>query len=172
MPRPLQRQRVDLLQAMPVFGALRQDTLELLLDEARIRTVAAGDYFFREGEDALAMYVLEAGRAAVLKVWQGEEYLLHELGAGDCLGEVALLDLHPRSASVRALVDCRAIELTPADLARLAEHDMEQFALIQMNLGRELCRRLRIADELLFANARQGGRLGPDLDSLRVFHSH
>ena len=33
---------------------------------------------------------------------------------------------------------------------RLYEHDIEQFALIQMNIGREVCRRLRQTDEALF----------------------
>jgi CRP-like cAMP-binding protein len=63
---------------------------------------------------------------------------------------MALMDLCPRSASVLAEEDCRAIELTAADLLRLFERDAEQFALIQMNIGREVCRRLRTTDDLLF----------------------
>jgi CRP/FNR family cyclic AMP-dependent transcriptional regulator len=69
---------------------------------------------------------------------------------------MALMDLQPRSASVRADTDCLAIELAAADLMRLYEHDVEQFALIQMNMGREVCRRLRYTDELLF-HFRMGG---------------
>ncbi len=56
----------------------------------------------------------------------------------------------PRSACVIAITDCSAIELTPQALAELFERDAEQFALIQMNIGREVCRRLRAADERLF----------------------
>jgi CRP-like cAMP-binding protein len=63
---------------------------------------------------------------------------------------MALLDLCPRSASVRAVEDCSAIELSSANLYRLFERDVEQFALIQMNIGREMSRRLRITDDLLF----------------------
>jgi CRP-like cAMP-binding protein len=63
---------------------------------------------------------------------------------------MALMDLFPRSASVRAVQDCHAIEIGPSDMLRLAQSDMEQFALIQMNLGREVCRRLRATDEQLF----------------------
>jgi len=57
----------------------------------------------------------------------------------------------PRSASVKAIEDCSAIELRPDHLMRLFERDVEQFALIQMNMGREVCRRLRATDERLFA---------------------
>jgi len=141
---------IELLQRMPIFGAIREDTLRVLLQQAGTVAVPAGAYFFRESDAASSMFVLESGAVSVLKLWQGDEHLLHQLGAGDCLGEMALMDLQPRSASVRANTDCVAIELATADLMRLYEHDVEQFALIQMNIGREVCRRLRATDELLF----------------------
>src|SRR5438309_1491543 len=122
--------RIELLQRMPVFGAIREETLHFLLDQARQVRVDAGHFFFREGDRAESMYVLETGQVAVLKGWQGHELLLHHLAAGDCFGEMALLDLFPRSASVRADVDCVAIELGCANLYRLFERDAEQFALI------------------------------------------
>jgi CRP-like cAMP-binding protein len=75
---------------------------------------------------------------------------VRELGPGDCFGEMALMDLFPRSASVIARDDCRALEIAAGDLLDLYEHDVEQFALVQMNMGREVCRRLRATDELLF----------------------
>jgi CRP/FNR family transcriptional regulator, cyclic AMP receptor protein len=147
----MQAKRIELLQGMPIFGAIREDVLSFLLEQAQVVAVAARDYFFREGDDAQSMFVLEAGRVAVLKSWQGRKYKLHELGLGDCFGEMALMDLMPRSASVKALEDCSAIELRSDHLMRLFEFDVEQFALIQMNMGREVCRRLRTTDAQLFA---------------------
>jgi CRP/FNR family transcriptional regulator, cyclic AMP receptor protein len=147
--------RIELLQHMPIFGAIREDMLRLLLGHAREVAVRTGAFFFREHDPASSMFVLEAGRVAVLKSWQDRELILHTLNAGDCFGEMALMDLFPRSASVRAEEDCRAIEFGAADLLHLFEHDAEQFALIQMNIGREVCRRLRATDELLF-RARMG----------------
>ena len=141
---------IELLQRMPIFGAIREDVLHVLLGGAGSVEVAPGGCFFREGDEAGSMFVLEAGRASVLKGWQGREFVLHHLDAGDCFGEMALMDLCPRSATVQADQPCRAIEFTPADLFRVFEFDAEQFALIQMNLGREVCRRLRATDELLF----------------------
>ncbi len=142
--------RIELLQQMPIFGAVREDALQLLLEPVPVVQVASGGYFFREQDPAQCMYVLESGRVAVVKQWRGREMPLRELGSGDCFGEMALLDLFPRSAAVRAMEDCVALELTPADLLRLFERDSEQFALIQMNIGREMCRRLRVTDEMLF----------------------
>jgi len=142
--------RIELLQGAPVFGAIREDTLQFLLERARMVSVGAGGFFFREGERAESMFVLEAGHAEVLKYWQQREFVLLNLTAGDCFGEMALLDLFPRSASVRAVQDSVAIELGAAELYELFERDAEQFALIQMNIGREVCRRLRATDEMLF----------------------
>ena len=53
------------------------------------------------------------------------------------------MDLLPRSASVRAVEDCTAIRLSAANLYQVYEQDLKQFALIQMNMGREVTRRLR-----------------------------
>jgi CRP-like cAMP-binding protein len=147
--------RIQLLQRMPVFGGIRADVLRFLLGLCPIVEVPAGEYFFREHDAADSMFVLESGRVAVLKSWRSQESLLRNLGTGDCFGEMALMDLLPRSASVRALEDCKAIQVSAANLYRVYEHDLEQFALIQMNMGREVSRRLREADERLF-RARMG----------------
>ena len=146
----LKAARIELLQGMPFFGAIREDAVRFLLEHAGTVVVQAGEFFFRENDPAASMFILETGRAAVIKSWQGRELVLHAFGAGDCFGEMALMDLCPRSASVRAEEACSAIELGTADLYKLFERDAEQFALIQMNLGREVCRRLRATDELLF----------------------
>jgi CRP/FNR family transcriptional regulator, cyclic AMP receptor protein len=141
---------MGLLQQMPIFGAIDDEALQFLLDPVPSIMVPKGEYFFRENDPADRMYVLESGRVAVFKEWAGREMLLRHLDAGDCFGEMALLDLFPRSASVRAVSECRAIALGPDDLYRLYELDAKQFAMIQMNIGREMSRRLRDADDRLF----------------------
>ena len=146
----MDKARFELLQAMPIFGGVSDATLDFLLGCARDTRVEAGGFFFSEGDDATGVYILEKGRVAVCRKWKGRDVILRYLSQGDCFGEMALMDLQPRSASIRAAVDCQAIELLPDALYRLYERDLEQFALIQMNMGREVCRRLRQADEVIF----------------------
>jgi len=167
----MQTTRIQLLQRMALFGALRQETLQFLLEQARSKSVPAGEYFFREKDPADCLYVLETGRAAVVKSWQDGEFVLRHLERGDCFGEMALMDLFPRSASVRAVADCDAISLAPGDLYRLFERDPEQFALIQMNMGREVCRRLRESDEQLFRVRMAEAKTESDFDTETVFRS-
>ncbi len=150
--------RIELLQRMPVFGGIRTEVFQFLLGFCPIVSVPANDFFFRERDQANSMFVLEMGKAAVLKSWRGQEYLLKTLNEGDCFGEMAVMDLCPRSASIRAVEDCAAIHISAANLYKLYEQDLKQFALIQMNMGREVTRRLREADDRLF------NRVGPDAD--------
>ena len=154
--------RSEVLQSMPIFGALREEALQVLLEHARSVEVRGGAFFFRENDPARSMFVLEAGTAQVTKRWRGREFVLNSLMPGDCFGEMALMDLAPRSASVRAETDCRSIEFSTDDLLRLYERDVEQFALVQMNIGREVCRRLRATDELLFRVQMGDVPVGPD----------
>jgi CRP/FNR family cyclic AMP-dependent transcriptional regulator len=142
--------RIELLQRMPVFGGIRADVLQILLGLCPVVSVPTNEYFFHEHDQADSMFVLEAGKVAILKVWRGQEYLLNILKKGDCFGEMAVMDLSPRSASVRAVEDCTAIRVSAANLYKLYERDPKQFALIQMNMGREVTRRLRKADDRLF----------------------
>jgi CRP-like cAMP-binding protein len=142
--------RIRLLQNTPIFGGVREEVLSLLLERVTETTVSKGTCFFEEGDDGVSAFVLERGSVSILKQWEGQRYLLRHLHAGDCFGEVALMDFCRRSASVMADEDCLAVELTARDLLEVARKDLEQFAMIYMNMGRELCRRLRDADERLF----------------------
>jgi len=140
----------ELLHTMPVFGGISEDTLDFLLQLADLRHFSAGEYFFHEGDNAASMFVVQSGRVAVLKSGEGKELMLKELNEGDCFGEMALLDLYPRSCSVKALNACTVIEISQQYLFRLYQHNLEQFTIIQMNIGREISRRLRLTGEQLF----------------------
>jgi CRP-like cAMP-binding protein len=145
----MQDERIEALQQMSIFGGLRDDTLRLILSVATVAHVRQGDYFFREGDAGDSLFVLQGGKAAVLKRLGEQECLLRHLNRGDCFGEMSLIDFSPRSASVRALEDCEALQISAACIAQVYEKDVEQFALIEMNMGREVSRRLRQTDAAL-----------------------
>jgi CRP-like cAMP-binding protein len=134
---------------MPVFGGILPEVVELILAHAEVVSVDAGGYFFEEGARGGSMFVLEAGRVEVIKLRGEQEFLLTQLERGDCFGEMSVIDLCPRSASVRAVENSTAIELSNTTFRKIFDADLEQFTMIQMNMGRELSRRLRRADEML-----------------------
>jgi CRP-like cAMP-binding protein len=144
-------EQIALLQNIAVFGGISADAVEFLLQRSDQCHVTAGNHFFEENDEALSMFVLEDGAVSVIRYWKDTPVILRHLGSGDCFGEIALMEMMPRSATVRADVDCTAIELPRAALFELYHADLEQFTLIQMNMGREICRRLHDADDRLFA---------------------
>jgi len=140
----------SVLCSVPAFGGLTLDTLGFLLDRAVHTTVATGEYFFKQGDSGEAVYILDTGRVAVEKELGERRYLLRVLKAGDCFGEIALLSVTKRTASIRAIEPCEALRITNRHLRDLYAHDLEQFTLLVMNLGREVCRRFEEIDKRLF----------------------
>jgi CRP/FNR family cyclic AMP-dependent transcriptional regulator len=143
-------ERLELLAEMPAFGGMNAATLELVARLAEPVEVSAGEHFFREGDETHIMYVLQTGQVEIYKTWQSSSKVLRRMKAGDCFGEMALIDLFPRSASALAVESSKALEITPPILNEIYQQDLEQFVMLQMNMGREISRRLRWVDELLF----------------------
>ena len=144
------RREIELLQGMAVFGAVSEASLELILEDSTTVERSAGEYFIREGDEARAFYVLERGRVRVERGHLESQIALAKLGSGDCFGEMALIECANRSASIVALEPSLALRVPLDALERVMSADLEQFTLIQMNLAREVSRRLRLADQRLF----------------------
>ena len=138
------------LEQMPFFGGIRPSIIELILSHSSPLAKAAEEYFFIENEIANSMFLLTDGEVEIIKAYNHKNYQLSHLIAGDCFGEMAIIEHNIRSASVKALTNCTAIEISNDCLGEVYLADIKQFALLQMNMSREVSRRLREANELLF----------------------
>ncbi len=147
----MSKQSISLLQNHPIFGGINFSTIELILELSLLVHKKQGEFFFREGEPGCSMYVIQNGSASVIKSSGQTEYLIGQINEGDCFGEMAIIDHCPRSAAVKAETDVSAIEITTSILLEVYKHDLEQFTMIQMNMGREVSRRLRESSDRLFA---------------------
>lgn len=94
-----------------IFSKLEKSDLERIGKVIVARTYAKGEGIVKEGEQAVAFYVIIGGKVEVTK---GGE-LLNTLGAAECFGEMALLDGYPRVASVRAVEDTECLVMTRWD---------------------------------------------------------
>jgi CRP-like cAMP-binding protein len=112
--------------------------------------VGAGDVVIGEGEPARSVLVVCAGELEICKrSGQGGEVRLAVLHTGDCLGEMSLIDIQPRSATARALTPAVLFRLSHADIARLYRAHPPVYTMLVMNIAREISRRLRVADQVL-----------------------
>jgi CRP-like cAMP-binding protein len=111
---------------------------DLFTDKTEVHSVRAGQALFRQGEPGDVMYVLITGTADILV---GDK-VIESAGAGEFLGEMALVDSGPRAATVIAATDCR---LVPIDVERfhLLVREAPHFATEVM---KTMARRLRKID--------------------------
>jgi CRP-like cAMP-binding protein len=138
------------LRSIGLFGAMSDEVLAHLTSSLSVTTPSAGDIVFREGDEASDLYVVISGEVEVLKrSKRGVDARVALLGPGDWFGEMSIVDVQPRSATVRALAPGRLLRITAADLDALYRHDVKSYALIVLNIARELSRRLRVADGIL-----------------------
>lgn len=147
---------IEVLREMPIFGGIPDRALLFLSTRAERVAVPGGEWFFRQGDGGETMYVLYSGLVEVRRSSSGRSECLGRLGPGECFGEMALIDLYPRSADVRAVEDCVAIAIGNALLYELYAQDPEPFTIVMMNLARELSRRLRLAEARLFQGQEPG----------------
>jgi len=138
------------LGRIPIFAGLPDRVMGLIAENMRVVHVVPGAQLLREGEHARSMFVVREGELQILKRGKGgTEYKLATLKTGDCVGEMALIDIQPRSATARALGQATLYVLDLAEIAKLYSSDVEAYALLVLNISREISRRLRVADDVL-----------------------
>lgn len=138
------------LREVGLFGALSDEFLEHLCATLTVMRVTVGDVIFREGDPAREMYVVLDGEIEVLKKSRrGRETRVAILGPNDSFGEMSIIDMQSRSATVRALGSARLLRISTEEMDALYRHDLKSYTLIVLNIARDLSRRLRVADGLL-----------------------
>ncbi|MBV9931878.1 MAG: cyclic nucleotide-binding domain-containing protein [Alphaproteobacteria bacterium] len=107
-------------QLLQVFGAgLAADDLAEVLESAEVKTVRAGEAILTEGEEGRDIFVVRRGSMVVEKAIGGRPVFLSYLPAGSYVGEMALIDGGPRTATVRAAIKSEVIRLDGDAFARL-----------------------------------------------------
>ena len=112
-------------------------TFTLFRNEPDVRTFAAGQVIFAEGQpDDDLMYAILDGEVDIVR----QQRLLETILPGDVFGEMALLDNQPRSASAIAKTDCRVAAITETRFTLVVSQN-PHFALEMMRLLAERVRR-------------------------------
>ncbi|WP_394824321.1 cyclic nucleotide-binding domain-containing protein [Pendulispora albinea] len=138
------------LREIGLFGALSDEVITHLAASLKPLHLAPGDAIFREGDSAREMYVVLDGEVEVLKrSRRSRDVRVAILGPNDTFGEMSLIDVQARSATVRAVAHTRLLRMASEDLDWLYRHDLKSYALITLNIARDLSRRLRVADGIL-----------------------
>jgi len=83
------------------------------------QTFQTGDIIMRQGDIGACAFIIESGRVEiVLTRDDGSEMSLGTRGAGAMIGEMALIDKAPRTATIKALEPCQLLEITQDDFSQ------------------------------------------------------
>jgi CRP/FNR family transcriptional regulator, cyclic AMP receptor protein len=125
----------EALRAIPLFSGMSDRSIEIIAEIVRDASFPAGASLVKEGEPGESFMIIREGTATV----EQSGRMLRELGTGDFLGEIALIDGGPRTASVTALGPVNALVIDRAGFSRL----MSEFPVIRFDLVSALTQRLR-----------------------------
>lgn len=125
----------DLLRLVPLFAGMSDRSFESIADVASEVAFGAGDDLVRQGDPGSAFFIIVTGRA---RVDRGGT-TLRELGPGDFLGEIALVDGSSRTATVTALEPIEAVTVKRDDFLGL----FERLPVFRLEVLNALTQRIR-----------------------------
>ena len=133
----------EMLKGVPLFAGVKDRDLGRLAKVLSERTFAEGEAITTEGQSGVGFFVIEHGNATVSL--KGE--IIRTLGPGDHIGEIALIDEGPRSATVTASTDLRCRGMAAWEFRSFVqEHPEVAWALLQTLASRFRETQARAAD--------------------------
>ena len=149
---------VKLLKKLEIFKDLNSFEVAKVGKLLKAFDSKKGDRIVTMGENGDSLFIVKSGEAIVTRDdGEGKDETLAVLGEGDHFGEIALIDMQPRSADVSAMVDSIFLEIKRKDLEDLFSHDNSLAAKVYHSFALTLCRRLRDANEnVILSGTHQG----------------
>ncbi len=138
------------LQSHALFGGIEEEELIQFLTFMKQREYPKGDSIVIEGDPGDCLFLIMEGSVGILKTVPeaGDNSMeqIATLGMGETFGEMSIIDLHTRSATVRTLEDSIVLVLSQKSLSQIWKTEPKIYTLILMNLAREISMRLRSID--------------------------
>ena len=137
----------DALARVDLFSGLRKKELKDLATYCGERTFSPGSVLLSQGEQGLGLFILTKGTVRITRTNSpdGAEEVLGTAGVGDVIGEMALLDDMPRSATVTAVDDVSVLLLPLWEFRRILRRILRSDPDVGLDLLAVLTRRLREA---------------------------
>ena len=139
----------DVLARVDLFSGLRKKELKDLATFCSESTYSPGSVLLSQGQQGLGLYILTKGTVRITRVISpdGAEQVLGTAGAGDVVGEMALLDDLPRSATVTAVDEVTVLKLPLWEFRRFLRRSLRNDPDVGLDLLAVLSRRLRKAEQ-------------------------
>lgn len=135
---------LDVLTRIPMFVGLRREQMAIVMHYFKLKTFEPGEFFFRENDPADALFFIVEGSVRILKgVTSGGMLPVAKVGAGNFIGELAILDSSFRSASVQSITKVMTISISTADYDAICNADRELGFMLMKSVARVISEQLR-----------------------------
>ncbi len=139
----------DDLARVALFSSLPNKELKGVAKSCREGTYSPGSVLISQGEKGLGLFMLLKGTVRITRANSpdGAEEVLGTAGAGEVIGELALLDDLPRSATVTAVDEVTVLSLPLWEFRRFLRRSLRNDPDVGLDLLAVLSRRLRKAEQ-------------------------
>lgn len=138
----------EALKKVIFYHCLTPEQIEHMARGAKVVTFGGGENIICQGADAGPMYILISGQAEVFVNVSGADTSVAKIGGGDCIGEISMLTGEARTATVRALKECLAVELAKETVSPIITSSPELLETLS-----DLLAKRRLQNEGLLAGA-------------------
>jgi len=140
---------VSILSQISLFGGVTDSQQDTIFQRLECGIFKKGQNVFKKGDEPSHIYIVKSGNVELLIPDDDVVIEKKKLGVGECFGYVALMSMYKHTITAVAIEDSEIIVLSRRALHQLRYQDIELFALLMMNIARELARRLRFTDNML-----------------------
>jgi len=148
----------SIISQLCIFGGVTDAQLTTIFRRLELWILQAGEILFKKGDEPMHVYIVKSGKIDLNLTENGKIVHKHDIQVGECCGEASLMSMHKHTATAIAAVDSEVMVLSRNALIGLKHEDLQLFALLMMNLARELARRLYLTDQMLLeAKANKSG---------------
>lgn len=135
------------LQRHSFFGGLTEEQIEKVFSMMTAETYPPDTCIIAEDTPNNKIYFILEGMVSVIK----DNAVISELPEGSVFGEMEVMDIMPSSATIRTVTHVTVMSLSNTAMRQIYKDDLKSFAILLMNLARDISRRLRAANDKLSA---------------------
>jgi len=147
-----------ILSHISMFGGVPVEKCSRIFEALESGLFKKDECVFRKGDEPTHIYIVKSGCIDLRIIDEGLLVEKKALRVGESFGEASLISMHKHIATAVAIEDSEIIVLSRHALIRLQQQDIGLFALMIMNIARELARRLQLTDDILlhYMHTREG----------------
>jgi CRP-like cAMP-binding protein len=140
---------LPILSDIAIWGGVTEGQRDKIFKRLETGIFKEGEYIFRKGDEPSYIYIVRRGKVDLIITDRQINLEKTTLMVGECFGVASLMAMRKHTYTAIALEDSEVMVLSRQALLQLRQEDIELFALLMMNIARELARRLELTDDIL-----------------------